>query len=1017
MELPLEILVLKAKRAAYDLIASSILEIKPVTDWIYEDKHYELPVVIKGATMATLRTRIEVPMNESMNESMQSWVLKIITNGNALLRIDGNDYAGIDDYHTYYPVEPGEHKVELLLDNTRLFGDHEPYLILYNSYLARIDNNLFKAGIKALGILDLAEKLGEQEKRSIIDRLYKIIEAGQTPNHIQMAAALITLWIGSPYVFNKRVDIPEPVLDHFLAAGLYGSEILAGEHHVFEPDPAVRERANQINEELDKLLSSILADKLEHTIHVAGHSHLDAAWLWDYLETRRKIRRTFSTAAMFAEKNDMRFIQSSSLYLDWLEQESPELYQRVKELVRKGSWIPVGGMLVEPDLWMVDGESLARLLVLGQREFIERLGRPSRIGWLPDSFGYPSSLPQLLVKAGIELLVIHKNTWNIINKPVHHAFIWRGVDGTEIPVYTIPTNYAEALTPSHILEYDRKAKAPREIPIIMSYGYSDGGGGPSWEMMIYREQLLGATNKVKDIDEEELVEAYRKAKDKLPVITGDLLLEIHKGTLTTNHRIKDCFARAEMTVRSAEISEALTAGRALDEMWRKLLLHAFHDVLPGTSVPRTYEYALREIEGLLDTASGIIRRNVVSGSEGYTIYNDLPWHRSGIVLLRDHCIGGDKIEYCVPIGWGEYAVKIKKVPGIGASWSKPGEVNETGNTYVDLGEIIRLGNESLELTVSDTGEILRLRDKSGINYLNEPSNLLLVHLDRPPVFDAWELDPSGLMNGQPLEPNGKPQILAGGGGAACIEFSKKTGRSKVRMRVCLFSGVDTVRVDLDLDWRDRLRYLKAWFEPDIWADKAWFEIPFGAVARPTMPEDPRKYALLYEVPALRWMDINDGEKGLAVISMHKHGYSVLGGKIGLTIHKAPTIPDPYSGIGRFRVTYYLYPHKGDTWRAMVPAITYELWSPLKIFRGQPLIGERIISIEPEKLAIITGLRGSGNIVYANIYNPYPIEREVEITGKYRVVGETDLIGKNRGETENPVRLRGFEVKTIMLERI
>ena len=1013
MELPLDILVLKAKRAAYDLIASGILEIIPVKDWVYRDRHYEPPVVIRETTAATLYTRIEIPKHESN----QSWLLKIIINGNALLRIDGRDYAGIDDYHTYLPVELGEHTVELLLDNVRLFGDHEPYLILYNSYLARIDNDLFSAGIKALGILDLAVKLGDQEKHPIINRLYTIIELGQSPNHLQMAAALITLWLGAPYMINKRIDIPEPVFDHLLAAGLYGSEILAGEHHVFELDPIVKEQAKRVNEELDKLLSGVLADKLEHVIHIAGHSHLDAAWLWDYLETRRKIRRTFSTATMLAEKNCMKFIQSSSLYLDWLEQESSELYRRVKELASKGNWIPVGGMLVEPDLWMIDGESLARLLMLGQREFVERLGRPSRIGWLPDSFGYPSSLPQLLVKAGIELLIIHKTAWNIINKPVHHAFIWRGVDGTEIPVFIIPTNYAEVLTPSHLLEYDKKAKAPREIPIIMPYGYSDGGGGPTWEMMIYREQLLKTTSKIKDIDEEEIVRAYREAGDKLPVLTDDLLLEIHKGTLTTNHRIKDRFARAEMMVRSAEISEALTRGRTLDDTWRKLLLHTFHDVLPGTSIPKTYEDALEKIEEILNTASEIIRRNIVSGSEGYTIYNDLPWHRSGIGLLRDHCIGGDKIEYCVPIGWGEYVVKIKTVPGIGASWSKPGEVIGSGNAYVDLGETIRLSNESIELTVSDTGEILSLRDKSGVNYLNEPSNLLLVHLDRPPMFDAWELDPSGLMNGQPLEPQGKPRILADGGGAACIEFSKKTGRSRVRMRICLFSGVNAIRFDLDLDWRDRLRYLKAWFELNIWTDKAWFEIPFGAVSRPTMPEDPKKYALLYEVPALRWIDISDGEKGLAIISMHKHGYSVFGDRIGLTIHKAPIVPDPESGIGMFRATYYLYPHKGDVWKAMVPAITYELWSPLKILRGQPLIGERIISIEPEKSAIITGLRGVGSIVYANIYNPYPIEREVEITGKYRVVGETDLIDKNLREAESPIRLRGFEVKTIVLKKI
>ncbi len=1013
MELPPDILVLKAKRAAYDLIASSILEIIPVREWGFDEDKLQPPIVIKGKRTAVLRTLIEVPAKNND----QAWFFKTIINGNALLRIDNKDYAGIDDYHTYHPIPPGKHDVELLLDNTRLFGDHEPYLILYTSYLAKIQLPVFEAGIKALGIIDLAEKLDEQEKQSVINNLYKLIELGHTPTHTQMAAALITLWLGAPYMINKRIDIPDPVFDHLLAAGLYGSDILLGEHMVFEPEPVLQDMIKQINKELDDLLARVLGNKIKHRIYVAGHSHLDAAWLWDYVETRKKINRTFATAALMAREKGMKFIQSSSLYLEWLEEESPELYRRVVELVRDGKWVPVGGMLIEPDLWMLSGESLARQLVLGQKLFIERTGRPSLIGWLPDSFGYPSSLPQLLVKAGIKLLVIHKTMWNIINKPEHHAFIWKGVDGSEIPVFVIPTNYAEVLTPKHLLEYDEKSNVPIEIPLIMPYGYSDGGGGPTWEMMIYRDQLLGLNNKIKEINEDEVIKSYIEHRDKLPVVTGDLLLEIHKGTLTTNHLIKELVAEAEALLRSAEIAEALTRKKGLENLWKKLLLHTFHDVLPGTSIPETYQEARKDLEEVTGSAEAIIRRNIVEAGEGYTFYNDLPWTRPGLVIVKDKCIGGEKIEYCTPIGWGEYLVKTKPIRGIGATWSITGEPVNNGEAYLEVADTITMGNEYLELKLSPTGEILGLKDRKGTNYLNEPSNLLLVHLDRPPMFDAWELDPSGLMNGQPLEPLGKPNILSNSGGAACLEFSKKTGRSIVKMRICLFSGSQLVRIDVNLDWKDRLRYLKAWFEPDIWTDKAWFEIPYGAISRPTMPDDPRKYALLYEVPALRWMDLSDGEKGLAIISLHKHGYTVFGDKIGLTLHKAPVVPDPYSGIGKFRITYHLYPHRGNTWESMVPILGYELWSPVKILAGKPLLGEKIVSVEPEKHAVITGITVRGSRIYANIYNPFPMEREVLITGAYRVIGITDLLGNNLCETrDNKISLKGFEVKTLVLEK-
>ncbi|GEM_PF-6404809 len=249
---------------------------------------------------------------------------------------------------------------------------------------------------------------------------------------------------------------------------------------------------------------------------------------------------------------------------------------------------------------------------------------------------------------------------------------------------------------------------------------------------------------------------------------------------------------------------------------------------------------------------------------------------------------------------GEYLVKTKPIQGIGATWSITGEPVNNGEAYLEVADTITMGNEYLELKLSPRGEILGLKDRKGTNYFNEPSNLLLVHLYRPPMFDAWELDPSGLMNGHLLESLGKPNILSNGGGAACLEFSKKTGRPIVKMRICLFSGSPLVRIDVNLDWKDRLRYLKALFEAYIWTDKAWFEIPYGAISRSTMPDDPMKYVLLYEVPALRWMDLSDGEKGLAIISLHKHGYTVFGDKIGLALHKAPVVPDPYSGISKIQ---------------------------------------------------------------------------------------------------------------------
>ena len=996
----------KLKRITYDLIACSFSELIPVNKWFVYGEEKVTPIIIRDSDLVTVSTTIEVPMN-GYN---YIWFFKIITNGNALLRIDGLDYAGIDDYHTYYIIEPGRHKVELLMDRLRLFGDHEPYHVLYASYLVRIHKSLFEAGIKALGIIEVFEKQG-YKNQELMEKLLELLELGQTPTHYQMALTVLLLWLGPPYMINKRTDIPAPPSDYILATGLYGSEILAGKHMVFPKDQKLLSRAPKISEELDKLIGELVEKKLKHKIYIVGHSHIDAAWMWSYKDTRRKIRRTFSTILYLIKKEGIIYAQPSSLYIDWLKEESPQLYNHVKEEVRKKKWIPIGGMLIEPDLWMISGEALARHLLYGQNSFMKHFGKKSTIEWLIDSFGYPSSLPQILLKAGIKLLVIHKTAWNILNKPNRHAFIWRGVDGSEIPVFIIPTRYAEVLTPLHILEYDKKSIAPENIPLVMPYGYSDGGGGPTLEMAIYRRTMTRYTGKVADLDEEKLVKEYYENKDKLSIQTGDLLLEIHKGTLTTNHRIKDLVQKAEMTIRSLEVLGALTdKGVNADRLWRRMLLHTFHDVLPGTSIQRTYKEAYIDLENIIKEAQRLMNTLLHSPGAYITIYNDLPWNRDGIVVFNKCLI---EKELCKPIGWGEYIVKTPVVPGIGLTTIDKSSIIITGKSYVEESrDVYILANEKLRVVLSNTGEMISIRNREGHEYLEGPSNVITLHIDRPPVSDAWELDQTTLTNGVPFKPAGDPRVLANNGLAACVEFSKKSENIVFRERICLFSGEEIIRVDIDIINNQHLRYIKTWFNTSIYTDKAWFQIPFGAVQRPTMPKDLKEQVLLYEVPALYWMDLSTDEKGLAVISFQKHGYTVLGNKVGLTLLKSPLIPNPYNDIGRHRITYYIYPHKGNTWQADIPAKTAELWTPLKIFKTSKEYNETLLTIKPEKKILVPGIRNTKNKIIIRLYNPRPYKVKTEMITRLKILNETNLLEEPIKSIDNNFVMNKFEVKTI-----
>ncbi len=1004
--IPKDILLLRIKKTAYDLIAYSFAEVIPIKKWIINDEEKEVPIIANGVKTINAKTVINVP--KESDEYI--WFIKIVTNGNALLRLDGRDYAGIDDFHTYHLINPGKHVVELIMDRIRLFGDHEPYHILYTSYLVRVHRYLYEAGIKALSLTELLEK-EKIENQEILEKILKIIEVGHVPTHHQMALTILTLWLGAPYMVNKRIDIPDPVYDYLIATGLYGSEILSGKHMIFPQDPRYKSMSLKITHELDKIIGSILDKKLTHKIYIVGHSHIDAAWMWSYDDTRRKIRRTFSTATLLIEKEGISYAQSSSLYIDWVKTEASELYKQIINNAKRGKWIPVGGMLLEPDLWMISGETLARHLLYGQKDFYKHFGKKTHIAWLPDSFGYPSSLPQILSKADIKLLVIHKTAWNILNKPDQHAFIWKGVDGTEIPVFLIPTTYAEVLTPLRILEYDKKANVPNEIPLIMPYGYSDGGGGPTYEMGIHRKSIVQNTEKVSDLCEDKVIKDYYEKIDKLPRKTGDLLLEIHKGTLTTNHKIKDLIQKTEMTIRSLEIlSVVLGKDLDVDHLWRRLLLHTFHDVLPGTSISRTYEEAYRDLEDIINMAQQSMSTMLHCLGTHITIYNDLPWSRSGIVVLNKCNL--DK-ELCKPIGWEEYIVKIPLVPGIGLTTIDESNIITLGEAHIEEAkDVYILGNEKLTVVLSKTGEILSIKDRNSYEYLENPSNILTLHIDRPPVLDAWELDPTTLMNGVPLEPAGEPIILANNGLAACVEFPKKSEGIQLRERICLFSGEETIRVDIDIINNQRLRYIKTWFNTSIHTDKAWFQIPFGAVQRPTMPKDLKEQALLYEAPALYWMDLSTEEKGLAIISFQKHGYTVLGNKIGLTLLKSPIVPNPYNDIGRNRITYYIYPHKGNTWQAYVPAKTMELWTPLKIFKTNKEYYKILLTLKPEKKVLVSGIRTTNNKIYIRLYNTTPYKVETEIITNLKILNETNLLEEPINKITNKFTMNGFEVKTL-----
>jgi alpha-mannosidase len=367
-------------------------------------------------------------------------------------------------------------------------------------------------------------------------------------------------------------------------------------------------------------------------IVAVGHAHIDLAWLWPVAQTRRKGARTFSTVLKLMEQYpDYHFVASQPALYQMVRQDEPELYERIKEQIASGRWEPTGATWVEMDCNLSGGEALVRQFLFGKRFFREELGVDPRVLWLPDAFGYTAALPQIMKGCGVDYFMTTKLSWNEYNRLPYDTFRWQGLDGTQVLTHmvTAPLDLATDPWPgarSYMATYNARfvpydvagswkvyrQKALNE-ELLYLFGYGDGGGGPTAEMQETAARLanLPAFPRVRQSSAEEffrqLEQRVQNAPD-LPTWVGDLYLEYHRGTFTSQGWIKRANRHAELLYREAELWAALAALGALQKQreqgkqgsqlsrwqaelnrgWESILFNQFHDILPGSSIPQVY---------------------------------------------------------------------------------------------------------------------------------------------------------------------------------------------------------------------------------------------------------------------------------------------------------------------------------------------------------------------------------------------------------------------------------------------
>ncbi|MCC8477885.1 glycosyl hydrolase-related protein [Streptomyces globisporus] len=672
-----------------------------------------------------------------------------------------------------------------------------------------------------------------------------------------------------------------------------------------------------------------------HRISAAGHAHIDSAWLWPLRETVRKASRTFANVTALArDYPELVFACSQAQQYAWVKEHQPHIWERIKEAVAAGQWSPVGSMWVESDANMPGGEALARQLVHGKRFFEEELGVETEEIWLPDSFGYTAAFPQLAKLAGVKWFLTQKLSWNQHNRMPHHTFWWEGIDGTRVFTHFPPVDTYNAQLHARQLAHAEKnfADKGRATRSLVPFGWGDGGGGPTREMLERARRLRdleGSPRVTVEKPSAFFAAAEEEYGERAPVWSGELYLELHRATYTTQAKTKQGNRRSEHLLREAELWATAAALRSpayrypyerLDRVWKTVLLHQFHDILPGSSIAWVHREARDTYEEVRAELADLVADAVTSlgAAEGLVTLNSSPYDRVQVVELDAEAAGvlpsGARVQ---ELGEGRVAVPARS-PGLGAGLLDGAAVPERAVTAKasDPGDLV-LDNGLLRVVVDGDGLVSSVHDLVAGREVLVPgarANLLQVHPDHPNHWDAWDIDRHYRNTRTDLTAADSVSLVEEGPLRAAVRVVRSFGKSTVVQELRLAAGARQLDIDTEVDWQESEKVLKAAFPLDVHAERSTAEIQFGHVHRATH-DNTSWDAARFEICAHRWLRVAEPGYGVALLNDSTYGHDVtrtphpdgLGTTVRLTLLRAPHSPDPHTDLGVHRFRYALAP--------------------------------------------------------------------------------------------------------------
>jgi alpha-mannosidase len=959
---------------------------------------------------------------------LQDTRLDLDLGGEGLVTIDhagaGVEQFGLDLYHQRFPLRAGTFAVEARVVPRLAFGEpvrnprlQRARLVLVDPAVERL-HRLFYLLAEAATVLD-QHPVAVPMLTAAEHALASLDWPSETS--VYLARVRDSSWLSRIWRAPEELDLRPP--------GLTDEQ---------------RARVEAASQSLQEVLTN-LCNLYPHEgkILLTGHAHLDLAWLWPLTETRRKAQRTWSSMIALLERYpDFRFNQSSAQLYAFVERDDPELFEKVREYVAAGRWEPVGGMWVEPDTNMPAGESLVRQLLYGQRYFQRAFGLTHTVCWLPDCFGFTPALPQLLRGAGMNSFFTIKLTWSETNTFPYDLFWWEGLDGSRVLAHMFDNPGDETTNtggynghpgPFALTSTWRNFRGKSLYPeSLLSIGYGDGGGGATAEMLEQATEVCrfpGIPDARFGLVHDFFERLHRGVAGRdIPLWLGELYLELHRGTLTTQGRTKYVHRRAERDLVAAEVLGALNAlcdgsePESLESQWRVLLRNEFHDILPGSSIREVYATAEAELESVRQEAGRRIEEEMTHLAEkivppgderALLLFNpDLSPRPVRVPLSREVAA---RIPGAQPVEGGAVLAAAGSVPVLGALILRDtppvGSLEATEE---------HLENDFLHVEIHRDGTLGRVYDKRAQRRLTEGrSNQLWAYVDKPPTWEAWDIDIGYSEHGEEISAVESLAVTERGPHRAAVRVVKRFRSSMITQDIRLWANSPRLDFATTIEWHDRRWLVKARFPLAIRSSLATFETAFGVIERSTHRNTSWESAR-FEVAGHRFVDLSEPGYGVALLNDGKYGHHAIGRELGLTLLRSPVHPDPLADEGTQSFTYALFPHVGGWFEGGVLTEAEDLNRPcfaLPVQTAEAAATSEILSVTGARLGLgaLKVMEDGGGLIL-RAYEPAGAHgtAEVSLPPGWRVASEVDLLERENGEPD--YSFSPFQVHSWRLER-